>query len=141
MINRELVRGHLVLIAEYLEGLKKLSQLSEEEFLDDERNPAAAESFLRRGLEAIFDIGRHIVAKTGGVEMASEYQSIAEGLGKKRVVDSELSRTLFQMAGYRNRLVHMYHMIGSKELLAIINDHLGDIEKFIAQVNEYLDDN
>lgn len=108
--------------------------------MDDKRNPAAAESFLRRSLEAIFDIGRHIVAKTGGVEMASEYQSIATGLSEKRVVDSELSRTLSQMAGYRNRLVYMYHMISSRELLSIINDHLEDIEKFIVQVNEYLNE-
>ncbi len=32
--------------------------------LSDRRNPAAAESYLRRSLEAIFDIGRHILAKS-----------------------------------------------------------------------------
>ena len=141
MINRELVKGRLVLIVEYLGELKKLSRLSEEEFLEDKRNTAAAESYLRRSLEAIFDIGRHILAKTGGVEMASEYKSIATGLGEKKVVDADLSQTLFQMAGYRNRLVYLYHIISSKELYAIINDHLEDIEKFITQVNEYLDVN
>jgi len=73
--------------------------------------------------------------------MASEYKSIATGLGEKKVVDLDLSQTLFQIAGYRNRLVHLYHIISSKELFAIINDHLEDIEKFIAQVNEYLDVN
>ena len=42
MINRELVKGRLVLITEYLGELKKLSRLSEEEFLEDKRSTAAA---------------------------------------------------------------------------------------------------
>jgi len=140
MINRDLVKERLVLIAEYLGEVKKLSRLSEKEFLQDKRNIAAAESFLRRALEAMFDIGRHILAKTGEIEMASEHKSIATGLGEKKVVGLELSKTLFQMAEYRNRLVYIENMISPKELFSIINDHVEDIEKFIVQVNEYLND-
>lgn len=40
--------------------------LSEEEFLSDNRNYAATESYLRRALEAIFDICRHILSKMYG---------------------------------------------------------------------------
>ena len=32
-------------------------------FTADSRTPAAAESYLRRGLEALLDLGRHILAK------------------------------------------------------------------------------
>jgi len=45
-------------------------------------NTAAGESFLRRILEAIFDIGRHILAKRGHLDLSSEYKSIVKGLVK-----------------------------------------------------------
>jgi hypothetical protein len=34
-----------------------------EAFTADPRTPAAAESYLRRGLEALMDLGRHVLAK------------------------------------------------------------------------------
>lgn len=52
------------IIREFLIKLERLSKFSREEFLSDERNPAACESFLRRCIEAMFDIGRHILAKS-----------------------------------------------------------------------------
>ena len=40
--------------------------MSQEEFLADKRNPAVTESYLRRCLEAVFDLSRHILAKSYG---------------------------------------------------------------------------
>ena len=55
---------------------------------------ALPRSFLRRSLEAIFDIGRHIVAKRGpSIELAREYKSIAKGLQKLKVVDQSGQKT------------------------------------------------
>ena len=108
------------------------------EILSDRRNAAAAESFLRRSLEAIFDIGRHILAKTGGINMATEYKAIARGLGERNVVSKDLSQKLIQMAGYRNRMVHMYHIIAEDELYNIITEDLNDIREFVVSIKKYL---
>jgi len=56
MINSQLILERLILISEYLEELKVLSSMDKATFLSDKRNSAAAESFLRRTLEAIFDV-------------------------------------------------------------------------------------
>lgn len=63
-LNLNRIEENLNLIGDFLEKLERLSKLSMNEFLADERNPAAAESFLRRCIETIFDIGRHILAKS-----------------------------------------------------------------------------
>jgi len=42
------------------------------------------------------------------------------------------------MAGYRNRLVHMYHLVSNKELYQIIKSDLKDIENFVLSIKEYL---
>ena len=40
------------------------SRMTKEEFLSDRKNPPFVESYLRKSLEAVFDIGRHILART-----------------------------------------------------------------------------
>ena len=85
---------------------------------------AAAESYLRRSLEAIFDAGRHVVAKTGPLSMAAEYKAIARALSDRGFVDRPLGDTLIKMAGYRNRLVHLYAEVSAEELYEIISAHL-----------------
>ncbi len=138
MINRILVSQRLALIIEYLSELEKLSQVNREEFVTDKIKAGAAESFLRRSLEAIFDIGRHILAKTGPMEMAMEYKAIAAGLAQRGIVDWELGEKLKEMAGYRNRLVHLYNEITNEELHQILNGDLRDITAFVKQIRDFL---
>ncbi|RLD96867.1 MAG: hypothetical protein DRI91_06340 [Aquificota bacterium] len=61
------------------------------------------------------DLGRHILAKGFGQPVTS-YKEIAQGLEEKGVLSKELGVVMRKMAGYRTRMVHFYHEIGSKEL-------------------------
>jgi len=140
MIDRLLVKQRLAIIENFYQELLQLKELPREHFLQT-RNSAAAESFLRRSLEAIFDIGRHILAKSGGIEMAMEYKSIARGLQEKNIVDKTLSEKLLKMAGYRNRMVHLYHQIPNEELFEIIQDNLSDLKDYIRQISNFIDKN
>jgi uncharacterized protein YutE (UPF0331/DUF86 family) len=137
-LNIDKIERNLSLIQEFLLELKNLSSLSKDEFLSDKRNPAAAESYLRRSLETIFDIGRHILAKSYGFKEL-EYKNIARELGDKGIVDKEYSNTLVKMAGYRNRMVHLYHEITSEEIYNILTDHLSDIERFISEIVRFIE--
>jgi len=114
-----------------------MAGMSLPDFLSDRRNPASTESFLRRSLEAVFDIGRHILAKSRG-EKIIEYKEIALFLGREKVIPLELSQKLIPIAGYRNRLVHFYHEISDKELYEIIKKDLGDIEDFVKAIERFL---
>lgn len=138
MINRLLIEQRLALIISYLAELTKLSQTPKKEFLSDKIKSGAAESYLRRSLEAIFDIGRHLLAKSGSVEMAAEYKSIARGLAEKEIINQQLGLTLVEMAGYRNRLVHLYNQVTEEELYNIITNYLIDIETFVREIRDYL---
>jgi len=138
MINKLLIRNRLALINDYLIQMKRLSKTPKSLFLEDKDLAAAAESYLRRSLEAVFDIGRHIVAKNGGTEMATEYKAIARGLSEKKIISNDLAKSLAEMAGYRNRLVHLYHMIDNEELYGILHNDLGDIKVFLVEINDYI---
>lgn len=138
MINKQFVNERLTLIKSYLKELKELSKIKKDTFISQKIYSAATESYLRRILESIFDIGRHILAKKGYTELSTEYKSIAKGLIKIGAVNKEMEEKLVQMAGYRNRLVHMYNLVSEEELYQIIQSDLKDIESFIKSIKSFL---
>ncbi|MBM3297618.1 MAG: DUF86 domain-containing protein [Candidatus Aminicenantes bacterium] len=117
--------------------LKPFALMGEEEFLADRKNPPFVESYLRRSLEAVFDIGRHILSKMMGFKDV-EYKAVAKELGQKGVVTEELASVLYAMAGYRNRMVHFYKEITPRELHKITRDHLKDLERFINEIAAFI---
>jgi len=63
------------------------------------------------------------------------------GAGTWRLIensDEELGNKLIQMAGYRNRLVHLYNLIEDEELYEIISSGLKDIEAFVSAIKRHL---
>lgn len=136
-LNLNKIHENLNLIGEFLERLKRLSKLPKDGFLSDERNPAAAESFLRRCIEAIFDVGRHILSKSFSFR-SLEYKEVAKELGDKGIVSKKYSQILVKMAGYRNRMVHFYREILPEELYDILQNELIDIEKFIKEMDIFI---
>jgi uncharacterized protein YutE (UPF0331/DUF86 family) len=140
MINRTLIESRLSLIIELTHQLDSLAACSESEFLADPRNVGAAESFLRRSLEAVFDIGRHLLAKSGHSDLAREYKTIAQGMGALNVVPEEFVSILIQMAGYRNRMVHFYHEVTPSELYQLIVARRGDLRRLVDCVARYLEE-
>jgi uncharacterized protein YutE (UPF0331/DUF86 family) len=117
-LNIKLIEDRLGFINKSVAKLKRLSNLKEEEFLEGD-TPAIAESYIRRSLEAIFDIGRYISAKTAGKGVV-EYKEIVNALNNTGVITKGLAERLKLMAGYRNRLVHFYHEVTDKELFSIV---------------------
>ncbi len=137
MLNKLLIKQRLSMIDDFCRELELLQKMPEDQFLEI-RNIAAAESFLRRSLEAIFDVGRHILAKSGHLDLAGEYKSIAQGLAKQNIITEQMADTLFKMAGYRNRLVHLYHQVTNEELHFIVQNNIADLREFTKQINSYL---
>jgi uncharacterized protein YutE (UPF0331/DUF86 family) len=111
--------------------------MGKDAFLSDKKNPPFVESYLRRGLEAVFDIGRHILAKTYGFKEI-EYKVIAKELGARGVITKELSEILYVMAGYRNRMVHFYREITPEELYQIVVNNLKDFDTFITEIAAFI---
>jgi uncharacterized protein YutE (UPF0331/DUF86 family) len=136
-LNIKLIEDRLGFISRAVVRLKRLSYLDERDFLDDD-SPAIAESYLRRSLEAIFDIGRHIIAKTAGKGIV-EYKEIAIALGDRGIITKQLAERLRLMAGYRNRLVHFYHEVNDKELYLITKSNLADIEGFVKELKTFIE--
>ena len=117
--------------------LSEVADLIEQAFFADRHNGAAAESYLRRALEALLDLGRHILAKGFG-KGVSEDKEIARELHRHGVLSHEAAGRLEDMAGYRNRMVHFYHEIAAEELYRICSHRLGDVTHIVPELKGWV---
>lgn len=90
MVNKSRVVSRLAFIENTLKEMNSLGSMEKDVFLKDKTKSAAAESFLRRSLEAIFDVGRHLLVHEGWHEYSMEYKSIARGIAEKSIVPGNL---------------------------------------------------
>lgn len=142
-LSRTKIETKLAIIREAIPELQKLVlSAPRENFLKNRTAFAAAEHYLRRALEAIFDIGGHIVSRfpASPGQRPSTLKGIAVDLGERGILDKTFAgKTLTRMAGYRNRLVHFYEEITPQELYDIIANKLGDFDIFAKSILELLE--
>lgn len=136
-IKRVVVTDKVALIRRLLDGIATLPLDSLRAFRSDPRMVAAAESYLRRALEALLDIARHVLAKAFG-RGATEYAEVARQLGEVGVVSRDQAERLVLMARYRNRLVHMYDEVTEAELYDVLTRRLADIPEIVEAVSTWM---
>lgn len=139
-ISKRIVSDRLDWIDKMLAEISKLPLTGYEDFARDSRNIWAAESCLRRCLEALMDLGRHILAK-GFAMGVSEYKEIAAGLSDSGVLTKPEGAGFRILAGYRNRMVHFYHEISNEELYEICSSQLSDIRSISAALRKWIKNN
>ena len=133
-ISLKTVSDRLEIVQTCLEDLRRLPADTLEEFSSDFRNSGAAESSLRRAIEALFDLLRHLLSQRYG-RGSLEYKEVASLAAKKGLVqDPRLAATLMELAGFRNRLTHFYHEITPEELYDIIKNELSDLEQIAEEL-------
>jgi uncharacterized protein YutE (UPF0331/DUF86 family) len=126
-IDRKVITQRALWVREMMGALRDLPLKDKDNFLRNRHFIATAESYRRRSLEAPFDSGRHILAKSFAFP-ATEYKEIAKGLFDKGVLKPDQAELLRKMAGYRNRMVPFYQEIRPEELHEICLNHLDEIE-------------
>ncbi|HSN55052.1 MAG TPA: DUF86 domain-containing protein [Candidatus Sulfomarinibacteraceae bacterium] len=127
-VDLKVVGDRLQIVIASLTDLRGIPQGSFDEFVSDRRNPLASDAALRRALEALFDVARHLLAKGKGLA-GLEYREVATLAREHGLIqDADLADRFHAMAGYRNRLTHHYEKVTDLELFGIVSEHLGDIE-------------
>lgn len=127
-IRKRIVAEKVGWIREMCASMRRLPLDTGDLFQSDPRNPAAAESYLRRAIEAVIDLHRHILAKGFGIAVL-EYKEIASALVEHKVIDEATGLLLKRLAGHKNRLVHFYNEVSTRELYDICTTQIKDIEE------------
>jgi len=127
VVRPEVIRKRLNKLDEYLTILSNLRKYSFDDFVSDPEHYGSAERFLHLAIEAILDMGNHVIADMD-LGIVNWYSDIPSILARKGYIDSDLEKKWLQMIGFRNTLVHDYLEIDRSIVYDILQNHLEDIE-------------
>jgi uncharacterized protein YutE (UPF0331/DUF86 family) len=128
LVRPEVIRKRLNKLDEYLSILNSLQKYSFSEFIGDPEHYGSAERFLQLAIEAISDLGNHVVADLG-LGVVNWHSDIPTILAQHEYIDAELKERWIQIIGFRNVLVHDYLDIDRKIVHEALQHRLDDLER------------
>ena len=137
MVRKEIIRKRLNKLDEYLGVLKKLQQYSFKEFTVDPERYGSAERFLQLTIEAIIDMGNHVIADSE-LGVVNWYSDIPKIMAEKEFISSALEEKWISMIGFRNTLVHEYIDIDRKIVYNVLQNNLKDLEELKRTFAQFL---
>jgi uncharacterized protein YutE (UPF0331/DUF86 family) len=136
MINPEKFHALLRNLQSALEQLRQIAQIDQKRFVEDRLVLGAAKYYLQTAIEACIDIGNHIISSEG-YRAPRDYRDVFTILEENEIVTDVQSVKLRQMAGLRNRLVHLYWEIDDELLYQYIQANLNDFDDYIQSLLNY----
>lgn len=125
-------------IREATKELLEYRKKSKGGFLKDTKLQYATMYGLVLGIEAICDIGSHILAKYFLVK-CEHYEDIIKNLGENGVISKELSSRSKEMADFRNFLIHVYHKIDPNKVYDNLQKAPEEFTKFTKYFIKFLE--
>ncbi len=126
MVRPEVIRRRLEAISENLAVLERIARYDEEEFLAEPEHYGSAERFLQLALEALLDMGSHVIADNG-LGSVNQGRDIPRLFREHGYIDSALEEKWLRMIGFRNILVHAYLQLDRRQVYRVLQDDLADI--------------
>lgn len=113
--TKKIIKERLAKLEEAVAALEEFKSVSREEFIKNKRNHYAAMYALILGIEAICDIGGHILSSQFNKKV-STYKDIIAGLEEVDIIPKSLKEKSIEMTDFRNILIHIYTKIDLKEV-------------------------
>jgi uncharacterized protein YutE (UPF0331/DUF86 family) len=138
MVNREVLTRRLERAEEYLDFLEEIkSEYDLEEFRGDPKIYGSSERFLHLSIEALLDIGNHIIADEN-LGKVNSYSDIPKILSQNSYIDKELKEVFIKIIGFRNILVHDYLDIDLEIVYNVITNSLIDLKIILKELAKVL---
>jgi uncharacterized protein YutE (UPF0331/DUF86 family) len=136
MVDPKVLASRIGKLRSYLEKLRILAAIPQEEFLQDFTKVESAKHLLQVSVECCLDIAHHIVADEGYRTPADYYDTFVV-LNEKDILPESFMPTLRQMVSFRNRVVHLYWDVDDATVYRILQESLNDFETFIGYVLDF----
>jgi len=138
MVKIEILKKRMKKAEKYMNYLKKISsEYDDESFKNDPMVFGSAERFLHLLIEALLDIGNHIISDQdlGEVEF---YKDIPIILYENNYLDETQKDIFIKITGFRNILVHDYMEIDLDIVYAVLQDNLNDLKSILKVYVQFL---
>ena len=139
MVDREIVLRRVELIREYGAILEEVVAVPEREFVSDRNVYLKAERCLEVVIQAMLDIGSHIISDRQ-LGQPARYHEVFTILAEHGVIEESLAERLQGLAGLRNILVHAYLELDRGRVQKLVRDGLSQFEDYVSQVVNFINE-
>jgi uncharacterized protein YutE (UPF0331/DUF86 family)/predicted nucleotidyltransferase len=133
----ETVRDRERRILRYVEDLRQFARITPDAFAASRERQYAVLHALQLAIEASVEIATHICS-SDGLGTPGTYAEAFGLLESGGVLGTELAEDLRRMARFRNRIVHFYSDVDLDDVYRILQERLGDFDRYVRAVERYL---
>lgn len=131
MVDPSRVRAKLTVLDRYLSRLRDLARMEVTAYVDD--RAYEGRYLVQAAAQCCIDLANHLIASRGWPP-AIEFRDAFSRLGEHGVLAAEHVERLQDLAGLRNRLVHLYDDIDDRIVHRALADGIEDLERFAAVI-------
>lgn len=131
----EEIRAKIAVVGERVRRLSGFSGLSFASYCGDFKTRDVVERNIEVAIQGCIDIGK-IIIKKDGLREPEDNRGVFTVLAENGIISDESLKFLIPMAGTRNVLVHGYDKIDDAIIFGILQKHLADFQKFIAEIEK-----
>lgn len=136
MVDKEIVRDKIIHLEEYINDLAEYRDLKIEKLISDKILFRYLERTLHLAVDAILNIGYHIISDERLGNPVSNKETI-KILAENNIIKENLDNYI-KMAQFRNIIVHDYADIDPEIMLKIINENISDLKTIFKWYKEYI---
>ncbi len=136
MVDKEIVRDKIIHLEEYINDLAEYRDLKIEKLISDKILFRYLERTLHLAVDAILNIGYHIISDERLGNPVSNKETI-KILAENNIIKENLDNYI-KMAQFRNIIVHDYAGIDPEIMLKIINENISDLKTIFKWYKEYI---
>jgi uncharacterized protein YutE (UPF0331/DUF86 family) len=138
MVDREKIEDMIRHLRQYTAFLQEIVAQDQQMFLVDPKSIGSARYYLQVSIETCIGIANHIIA-TERLRAPKDYRDSFEALSEAGILLDDFARTMQELAGLRNLLVHLYWEVDDAMIYNGIRSELGDFEIFIGHILAFID--
>ena len=135
--DAEILRDRESRIRRYVADLRDMANISEAAFLDNRERQYAVLHALQLAIEASVEIATHICA-ADNLGIPASYAEAFDLIAQAGILDAPVAEDLRGMARFRNRIVHIYGQVDLRLVHRLLQDRLGDFDRYLAAIERYL---
>jgi uncharacterized protein YutE (UPF0331/DUF86 family) len=136
-LDARVVQRHLSALRGVLRNLRAHQGRSAAELATNADLRWIVERGLQLAAQNVLDVATHVSAARG--QDAPDYASAILGLGDGEVLTPDAARSLRDLAGFRNVLVHGYLDVDLQVVEQVLSTRLDELEAFADSVQRWLD--
>jgi uncharacterized protein YutE (UPF0331/DUF86 family) len=133
----EVIRDRESRVRRVVADLRDFARISEAAFLENRERQYAVLHALQLAIEGCVDIATHICA-ADALGAPASYAEAIDLLHAAKILDSDLAGDICRMTRFRNRIVHLYGEVDLRVVHRLLQERLGDFDRFLAAVEGYL---